>query len=155
MILISHRGNTDRINRDLENTKDYIDQAIDKGFEVEIDIWLIDNQLFLGHDKPERKVEFEWLQDRSEKLWIHTKNSDALEFFISHCEYNFKFFWHTVEPFIITSNGKIWAHEYANVKDPSTCIIPPLSLEQIENTENRNWYAVCTDFPEVYKKRLI
>ena len=155
MILISHRGNTDSINPEFENTKEYIDQAIHKGFQVEIDIWLIDEELFLGHDEPENKVELEWLRLRSEKLWIHTKNSDALEFFTKHCEFNFKFFWHTVEPFIITSNGKIWAHDYKNIKDPTICIIPPLSIEQIKQTENRDWYAVCTDFPEIYKKRLV
>ena len=38
MILISHRGNTNGKNINRENTKSYIDEAIAKGFDVEIDI---------------------------------------------------------------------------------------------------------------------
>ena len=38
MIYISHRGNTNGKNPARENTKSYIDEAIAKGFDVEIDI---------------------------------------------------------------------------------------------------------------------
>ena len=44
MIFISHRGNTDRIKKDLENTQRYIDLAISKGYEVEVDIWCIEKK---------------------------------------------------------------------------------------------------------------
>ena len=37
-ILISHRGNVTGPNSDRENHPDYIDRAIEKGFDVEVDI---------------------------------------------------------------------------------------------------------------------
>ena len=37
MILISHRGNINGCNFEKENTHEYIQQAIDAGFHVEID----------------------------------------------------------------------------------------------------------------------
>ena len=52
MILISHRGNIDGKKPHLENQPDYIDEAIALGYDVEIDVWLIDGVLFLGHDAP-------------------------------------------------------------------------------------------------------
>ena len=38
MILIAHRGNTIGPNIEKENHPDYIDEAIKKGFDVEVDI---------------------------------------------------------------------------------------------------------------------
>ena len=42
MVLISHRGNLEGKNIELENDPTYIDSAIEKGFDVEIDLW-VDN----------------------------------------------------------------------------------------------------------------
>ncbi len=152
MILISHRGNTSQINIELENTEDYIDAAIAKGYEVEIDIWKVDAELYLGHDEPENKVDLKWLEKRKDSLWIHTKNRAALEFFVESAR-DFKFFWHTVDPLMLTSNGKIWAHDYEDVENEQLCIVPLLSLEQVEAAVVRPWYAICTDFPDQCAKK--
>ena len=60
MILISHRGNLNGKIPENENCPDYIDKAIHSGYDVEIDIWMIDNELFLGHDGPQYKVIYNW-----------------------------------------------------------------------------------------------
>jgi hypothetical protein len=73
MLLISHRGNIDKIIVEKENTVEYIDEAIEAGYDVEIDIWF-DNGFYLGHDKPEYLINPKWLYDRSKKIWVHTKN---------------------------------------------------------------------------------
>ena len=39
MILISHRGNLKGINPQRENEPLYIVEALEKGFDVEIDVW--------------------------------------------------------------------------------------------------------------------
>ena len=38
MILIAHRGNIDGPNPEMENNPQYIDKAIDSGYNVEIDV---------------------------------------------------------------------------------------------------------------------
>ena len=50
MIYISHRGNINGKNIEMENTPEYIDAAINSGYDVEIDIWVHGDRLFLGHD---------------------------------------------------------------------------------------------------------
>lgn len=147
MIIISHRGNVTSIDKDRENKPEYVDLAIKLGYEVEIDIWKKNNQLYLGHDFPETLVRLEWLEERKNKLWIHTKNHLALEYFVS-IDQGFKFFWHTSESFVLTSNCKIWAHDFNNVELSETCIVPLLSMEEVEKTKVKKWYAVCTDFAE-------
>ena len=74
MILISHRGNIDKIITERENTCDYIQEAINAGYCVEIDVWKFQDELSLGHDSPERSVDLEWLNTRSKSLFVHAKN---------------------------------------------------------------------------------
>ena len=64
LVLIAHRGNTEGRNIAKENSPLYIDDAISKGFDVEIDLRLVNEQLFLGHDLPQYKIEFNWLNQR-------------------------------------------------------------------------------------------
>ena len=42
MILISHRGNLNGPKPDQENSPNYINNAISKGYNVEIDVWFKD-----------------------------------------------------------------------------------------------------------------
>ena len=77
MHLISHRGNILGSFPEKENNPTYIDCAINSGYDVEIDIHLIDNQFWLGHDEPQYKITGEWLTERVSSLWIHCKNIEA------------------------------------------------------------------------------
>ena len=64
MKLISHRGNINGENIELENTPDYIDEAISLGYDVEIDIWKDEDGFYLGHDEPTYPINLEWLVER-------------------------------------------------------------------------------------------
>ena len=91
MILIAHRGNIDGPNQQLENTPQYIENAILKGFNVEIDLRYEDGKLRLGHDNGMTNVSLEWLLSLSDKLWIHCKNLNCLKY-LYNTELNY--FWH-------------------------------------------------------------
>ena len=78
MILISHRGNINGPIPESENNPKYIDNTICLGYEVEIDMWWVNNKIYLGHDKPQYEVSDEWLSKRIHKLWIHCKNTELL-----------------------------------------------------------------------------
>ena len=48
----------------MENTPVYIREAVDAGYEVEIDVWGdTKGGLHLGHDGPAQKVDMDWLCD--------------------------------------------------------------------------------------------
>ncbi len=78
MKIIAHRGNLNGPNFLTENSPDQINLCISKGYDVEIDVWYIDENFYLGHDKPIYKISFSYLLERKEWLWIHCKNQDAL-----------------------------------------------------------------------------
>ena len=141
MILISHRGNVDGVNFERENTQSYIQEAIDLGYDVEIDVRYIDNKFWLGHDEPDYKVEFDWLYKRKNNLWIHCKNFEALSELI---ESDLRVFYHLQEDYTIISDKHIWAHNLENVDDK--CIIPLIDKSDISKWTPTVVYGVCSDY---------
>ena len=81
MFFISHRGNLNGEEPEYENTTDYINNALSKGFECEIDVWFVKNEFYLGHDTPEEKIDIEFILNNEKNLWIHCKNLECLEKF--------------------------------------------------------------------------
>ena len=78
--LISHRGNINGKDISLENNPSYIDTAIKQGYDVEIDFWYVNNQLYLGHDTFQYGINLSWLVERKTSLWIHCKNLPSVEY---------------------------------------------------------------------------
>ena len=150
MKIISHRGNLNGPKLELENTKEYIDIAIENNFDVEIDLWNVKNEYYLGHDKADYKVSLEWLENRKEKLWIHAKNFKAFEKLLE-INNNFFFFYYTSEPLVLVSNGKIWCHQLEKITIPKNCIAPLLSESSLLENKVTSWFGICTDYPLLLK----
>tara|TARA_B100001750_G_C15514678_1_gene606168 strand:+ start:3148 stop:3579 length:432 start_codon:yes stop_codon:yes gene_type:complete len=141
MIKIAHRGNTNGINLDKENHPDYIDDAINNGFDSEIDIWLQGRRLYLGHDEPKYAIDKDWLFLRSEKLWCHAKNIDALNWLLRWDRINC--FWHQEDNYTITSKKFIWTTNYF-LSDKLIFVSPNLKINESKN--NYNCVGICSDY---------
>jgi len=103
MFLISHRGNTDGRILSMENNPAYIEDALKKGYGVEIDVRVKGEQIMLGHDKADHVVSKKFLQQAG--IWCHAKNIEALQYMIDN---NITCFWHERDMYSLTSNGYIW-----------------------------------------------
>lgn len=160
-ILISHRGNITGPNPEMENKPEYIDVAIEAGYDVEIDVWAniqpkenitakgIEVRLFLGHDKPEYEISFMWLYCRKNFLWVHTKNFFALTHLIVR---DLKLFFHEQEKHTVIANTrKIWSHDLEEAGD--TSIIPLLSKADIAKWEPKPVFGICSDYVELLKQK--
>ena len=146
MLYISHRGNIDGKNETLENKPSYIDTSISNGYDVEVDVWWFDNQLWLGHDEPQYNVDFRWFRDRITKLWIHCKNVDAVVYF-KECEYEFNFFWHESDTITLTSLNNIWAYPGKQPIKNSISVMP-----EIYDDDVTECLGICSDIISRYKK---
>ena len=146
MIYISHRGNLDEKNVHSENKPFYIDQAIESGFDVEIDLWLVKNEIFLGHDSPQYQINDEWLNSRSDNLWVHCKNISALEFLKENLEH-MNYFFHQNDDVTITSRGFFWTFPGKQLTKHSIACLPEIgNFENIEIS-----FGICSDFIKKYK----
>ncbi len=147
MLLISHRGNTSSINTDKENSPDYIIGAIALGFYVEIDLFVIDNLFYLGHDKPTYLIDSNFLNN--DKLFVHCKNKEAL-LFMSKSSYNCEYFWHQNDSYTLTSKGHIWTYTGEELIQGSICVMP----ENHSYSDLSMCYGICSDVIERYKSMV-
>lgn len=144
--LIAHRGNLNGPNPLTENNLRQIDVCIEKGYDVEIDLWTGDG-LWLGHDGPEYLITKEWLTFRQRNLWVHCKNVEAMMFLRERAPH-MHWFWHQEDDYTLTSHGWVWAYPNKPVPEGSTrsvCVMP-----EIYNSDTSNFQAICTDYVETY-----
>jgi len=145
MKLISHRGNIDKIDPSKENTIAYIDNAIKLGYDVEIDLRYIGNQLFLGHDNPAEEIDFRWIHDNKDLLWLHCKTIDTLIFLKD----NFNCFYHTSEDYVLTSKGFIWTYSGIKLYPGVIAVLPENQNYSLD--ELYECCGICSDFILNYK----
>jgi hypothetical protein len=145
MILISHRGNTNGCFESWENEPTYIDLAIKKGFDVEIDVWYKANIFFLGHNSPNYGVHFSFINERASKLWVHCKNIEAVVFLASFTN-DINYFWHENDTLTLTSKKYIWGYPGKQPIKNSIAVKPELYNDNISES-----IGICSDFIEKYK----
>lgn len=151
MKIIAHRANINGPNNKNENTLDNIQKCIRKGYDVEIDIRVIEGILYLGHDKPERVINMKELFEIKEKSWIHCKNLEAIEYFSSSKEC-FNYFFHDKDPYTLTSCGYIWAYPGKKLSPRCICVLPELNSRKNDIKSYREFQitGICTDYPNVF-----
>tara|TARA_Y100000816_G_C25885989_1_gene462256 strand:+ start:67 stop:507 length:441 start_codon:yes stop_codon:yes gene_type:complete len=135
MIFISHRGNLSGPDPMLENSINYINEALKK-FDVEIDLWFKKDKFYLGHDEPQYEVNINFLKNK--KLWIHAKNLDC---FYELSKYDLNFFWHEKDKIVLTSKGFFWNYPGTELSKKSICVLP-----EINKIEEFNCYGICSDY---------
>ena len=147
MKIISHRGNLDGPNPSVENTTKQIKLAIKNNLDVEIDVWVLQNKIYLGHDNPKYNIPYKFLTENQNFLWIHCKNLEAISFFKERnegfCSYNY--FWHETDKVTLTSNGIPWCYPGIFVKNGIT--VHCNSDWHNKVNENPDILGVCTDYP--------
>lgn len=142
---ISHRGNLKGKLPNRENTKLYIQEALNLGYDVEIDTWIKDSYLYLGHDAPEKKIKLQWLEERKENLWIHCKSLETLSYF-NMCEISFNYFFHDNDDATLTSKGFIWVFPGKQPVNNSIAVMP-----EIHNDDFSQCLGICSDFIHNFK----
>jgi hypothetical protein len=137
--IISHRGNLLGKSLD-ENKPSYIENAIAKGFDVEVDVWSVGNDLYTGHDVYKYKIDIKFL--KNPKLWCHAKNVESLIIMMKN---NIHTFWHETDRYTITNRGIPWCY-------PGNYINSGITVELSIKKDIPLCLGVCTDYPVEWKK---
>ena len=144
MYLISHRGNISGIQKDDENKPEYINKALEKGYDVEIDVRFSKGKFFLGHDYDQYEIDQKFISN--EKIWCHAKTSEAL---LALYETNAHYFWHQEDDYTLTSKGFIWVYPGKPLIKDSIAVLPEKFKQDISIC-----YGICTDNINKYLKDL-
>lgn len=147
MILISHRGNIDGPNPERENTLEYIQEAIEAGYDVEIDLWLVDYEPWLGHDKPQYQTEWHDIEELGLKnLWVHCKNIEMLDDLLPYP--SFHCFWHQEDDVTLTTNKYIWTYPGKTLIEGAIAVMP----ERFPEWDISKAGGICSDYISKYKE---
>ena len=149
MILIAHRGNIDGIVKEKENKPSYLREALEAGYDIEVDIRLTPDGWFLGHDGPEHKIDERFFEDFDPvHVWYHAKNAAALA--ALHERPTLNYFWIDNDEFALTSKGYIWVHTRTQeLPAGSICVLPEVRKS---NAGMLDCAGICTDYVTKYAK---
>ena len=148
MILISHRGNINGIESNNENNPEYIQKALDLGYDVEIDLRIKDNKLYLGHDEPQYLMDLDWFEKYHTKLWLHCKEIEVIEK-LHHLDSRglyLNYFWHENDTLTITSKGYLWVYPGKQPVKGGIAVLPEMNNDDISQS-----LGICSDVIENYK----
>jgi hypothetical protein len=145
---IAHRGNINGKNTERENSPSYILEAMNEGFHVEIDVWVVNELIFLGHDAPQYKIKKDFLFN--ENLWCHAKNIEALTMMVQHKD-KIHCFFHQSDDYILTSKGFIWSYTGKPINKETICVMPE-NYDLYTKDELKDCRGICSDNIIYYKK---
>lgn len=147
--LISHRGNIDGKYPQYENLPEYVDKALNLGYDVEVDLWIDNDGFYLGHDEPTYPIDLKWLTDRYLSLWIHCKNLrtvEGLRDLQNNMLTDLNYFFHQNDDCTITSRGHIWVYPGKQPVTNSIAVLPEWHDDDISKA-----YGICSDYIKKYK----
>ena len=144
MYLISHRGNINGIQKSKENDPNYINKAIESGFDVEVDVRYTGGKFFLGHDNDQYEIDKNFLLN--EKIWCHAKTNMALS---ALHEIGAHYFWHQEDDYTLTSRGFVWVYPGKPLIKNSIAVLPEKFKQDLSIC-----YGICTDNINKYLKHL-
>jgi hypothetical protein len=155
-VIIAHRGLLEGPDEFLQNSPDQIRAALQQGFDAEIDLWLLDDKWWLGHDSPEHSVDQVFIDQPG--LWIHCKNLPAF-FALKAQDSGHNFFWHDSDSVVLSSRGYVWTYfGRPETRSPhSICVMPEVTYgldHMVDEIRSQTWYGVCTDWPRILVDKL-
>jgi len=148
MRLISHRGNISGPNPEKENHPEYILAALLAGYEVEVDVWFTEGKFMLGHNEPQYEFPFILLHEYHSKLWMHCKNLEALEMFLTldATGSRLNYFWHETDKVTLTSKNIMWAYPGTQPLKGSIAVLP-----EWKEDDTSQCAGIYSDYIEKYK----
>ena len=148
MKLIAHRGNISGPNEELENKVDYIEEAINQGYDVEVDLRLKNKSLFLGHDYPQYQVDLNWLIKRKNNLWIHCKDLESICYLRKiDAFHSLNYFGHDNDDYVLTSQNFLFCKPTKKLNNHCVLVMPELYNYEVLNEK---CYGILTDYPKIY-----
>ena len=118
------------------------------GYDVEIDLRIKDNKLYLGHNEPQYLLDLDWFEKYHTKLWLHCKEIEVIEK-LNQLDLRgtyLNYFWHENDTLTITSKGYLWAYPGKQPINNSIAVLPELNGDDTSKS-----LGVCSDYIINYK----
>jgi hypothetical protein len=147
-LLISHRGNTTGINREKENSPDYIQEALNNDYFVMVDVFLIgEKHLAIGCDSPQYATTLDFLKNNN--IICKAKSIECFDFLITNQIHSF---YNNYDDCSLTSGGLIWTRPGNNITERCVFTMPEWIMNDITEIKDIKCAGICSDKIELIKK---
>lgn len=148
MLYISYQGIYDGQNFENANTPTQITKALNYGFSCMVDVWRIDNQLYVGTLAPTIQVTEKYLQGN--RFWINARNQN-MQYWIqtqpSKLYPNYFWFENDTESTpTTTSGGQIITPGTVPINNTSIIFLPEIDDRAMFSTVHLKCYGICSSF---------
>lgn len=155
MLYISYQGIYDGTNFQDANTPNQIGKALNSGFSVMVDVWRVDNKLYLGSDQPMIEVTEKYLEGN--RFWINARNSEMQTWISAQSSSRYpNYFWfNTPNPppaYVTASNGKLITPGTVPINNDSVVYLPEVPDTSLFSTVKLKCYGVCSSYLTFIKR---
>jgi hypothetical protein len=140
--IICHRANISGSDSNRENRLFAIVDCLSAGFDVEIDVRMFGEDLYLGHDERQEKIDLDFLLTHKDMLWVHCKDFESLNYLTNKTDLNY--FYHDKDEHTLTSWGYIWTYPLCKV-GPRSVIVCKNEME-VEKYMTLDCHRICSDW---------
>jgi len=148
MLYISYQGIYDGQNFEDANTPSQITKALNYGFSCMVDVWRIDNQLYLGTLIPNIPVTEKYLQGN--RFWINARNQNMQDWIQTQPSKLYpNYFWFendTESTPATTSGGQIITPGTVPINNTSIIFLPEIDDRAMFSTVHLKCYGICSSF---------
>ena len=147
MLYISYQGIYDGTNYEYANTTNQIRNALNSGYSCMVDVWRVDNKLYLGSTQPTTEVTEKYLQGK--RFWINVRNSDMQDWIVTQPSALYpNYFWFAAStpppPYATASNGKLITPGTVPINNNSVIYLPEVTDRSYLTTVHLRCYGVCS-----------
>jgi hypothetical protein len=149
MFYISYQGIYDGSNYEDANTPPQISKAQQKGFSCLIDVWRIDNKLYVGNNQPTIEVTEKYIQGN--RFWINAVNTDMQTWIATQPPKLYPNYFHfeastPPPPYATASNGKLITPGTVPINNDSVMFLPEINDRSLFSMAKVRAYAICSTY---------
>jgi hypothetical protein len=155
MLYISYQGIYDGQNYEDANTPKQINKALGKGFSCLINVWRVDNKLYVGTEQPVIEVTEKYIQ--GPRFWINAVNTDMQTWIATQSSTLYpNYFTFAAStpppPYATASNGKLITPGTVPININSVMFLPEINDRSLYTMVKVKSFGICSGFLTFIKR---
>jgi len=155
MLYISYQGIYDGQNYEDANTPKQINKALGKGYSCLIDVWRVDNKLYVGNGQPLIEVTDKYIQ--GPRFWINAVNTDMQDWIATQSSTLYPNYFHfdastPPPPYATARNGKLITPVTVHINSNSVFFLPDINDRSLYTMVKVKSYGICSGFLTFIKR---
>jgi hypothetical protein len=155
MLYISYQGIYDGQDYESANTPKQINKALGKGYSCLINVWRVDNKLYVGNGQPLVEVTEKYIQ--GPRFWINAVNTDMQTWIATQSSTLYpNYFTFAAStpppPYATASNGKLITPGTVPINTSSVMFLPEINDRSLYTMVKVKSYGICSGFLTLIKR---